>query len=73
MPKSPAVNIGLRVPVELQERIDHAAERNGQTRTAYILSWLPVTYDHSAEQAAYQAAQGERVVQRRRRSSPAPE
>jgi hypothetical protein len=34
-------NLTLRVSTTLLERIDQAAERHGQTRTTYVLSWLP--------------------------------
>jgi hypothetical protein len=36
-------NITLRLEDTLIRRIDKSAERQGLTRTAYILSWLPDT------------------------------
>lgn len=43
--------ISLRVPAALVERIDESALRNGETRTDYILSWLPDNYADSARNA----------------------
>jgi hypothetical protein len=40
--------ISLRVPTTLVERIDQSALRAGETRTEYILGWLPDNYDEPA-------------------------
>ena len=45
-------NVNMRIPDELLERIDTNATLSGLSRTQYILSWLPETYDSNAEQAA---------------------
>jgi hypothetical protein len=45
MATSGTQTISLRVPAALVERIDQSAIRNGETRTDYILSWLPDYYD----------------------------
>ena len=42
----PTTTISLRVSHTLLDRIDAAAERAGVTRNTYVLSWLPVNYDH---------------------------
>ena len=38
----------LRVSPELLDRIDRSADRNGETRQEYVLSWLPDNYDSPA-------------------------
>jgi hypothetical protein len=48
MPASGTQTISLRVPTKLIERIDASALRNGETRTDYVLSWLPDYYDEPA-------------------------
>ena len=53
-------NVNMRIPDELLERIDTNATTHGLSRTQYILSWLPETYDSNADQAAKLAANDRR-------------
>jgi predicted DNA-binding protein len=46
---SETANISLRLPIELIERLDRNAVQAGTNRTSYILSYLPETYDSTAE------------------------
>lgn len=48
MATSRTQTISLRVPTALIERIDQSASQNSETRTDYILSWLPDNYDEQA-------------------------
>jgi hypothetical protein len=48
MATSSTQTISLRAPTALIERIDQSALQNGETRTDYILSWLPDNYDAPA-------------------------
>lgn len=48
MATSGTQTISLRVPTGLIKRIDDSAIRAGETRTDYILSWLPDTYEAPA-------------------------
>jgi predicted DNA-binding protein len=54
MATSGTQTISLRVPTELVERIDQSAIRNGETRTEYILNWLPDNYDEPARNTQHQ-------------------
>lgn len=40
--------ISLRVDSEELERIDRAAKEHGESRTDYILGWIPEHYDRTA-------------------------
>lgn len=42
----------MRVDDALLARIDNAAAQHGQTRTDYVLSWLPVYYDRDTDHGA---------------------
>lgn len=57
-----ATNISMRVEPELLDRIDASASQAGQTRTDYILSWLPDTYDRNTNTSRDNAADGTRGV-----------
>jgi hypothetical protein len=64
-------NLTLRVPTALLERIDRNAERAGQTRTTYVLSWLPEYRPEPADAGARSAGseRGERSGRRRKPSA----
>lgn len=51
----------MRLTAHLLERIDHNANRAGLTRTAYVLSFLPESYDLHGDSAetGQQAARSE--------------
>lgn len=50
--------ISLRIPENTLERIDTNAERAGMTRTEYLLSWLPETYDADTNATTETATNG---------------
>jgi hypothetical protein len=54
MAPSSTQTISLRVPATLVERIDQSAIQNGETRTDYILSWLPDNYSEPARSTEHQ-------------------
>jgi hypothetical protein len=43
------MNVSMRLPIQLVERIDQSAVRAGISRTEYVLSYLPEHYDSNAE------------------------
>ena len=45
MPRSSTPITSLRIPEDVLERIDKNAEREGMSRTDYILSWLPENHE----------------------------
>lgn len=53
-------SLTLRMPTTLLQRIDREAERHGQTRTQYVVSWLPVAYDEPELMASLSADQNGR-------------
>jgi len=53
-------NVNMRIPDELLERIDTNATTHGLSRTQYILSYLPESYDSNTEPSQQQAAKQRR-------------
>jgi uncharacterized protein (DUF1778 family) len=55
-----AQTFSLRIEQDQLERIDESATRAGLTRTAYVLSWLPETYEPNTKPAPEPATTGRR-------------
>ena len=55
-----AAQVNLRIDPDLLARIDANANQHGQTRTEYLLSWLPETYEPDTNQAAKPATNDRR-------------
>lgn len=41
-----SVTFSIRIDDQTLQRIDQAAEAAGETRSTYILSWVPACYTH---------------------------
>lgn len=44
MPSSTSTNVTIRIDIDELERVDKAVQREGTTRTEYMLRWVPEHY-----------------------------
>lgn len=56
--------VSLYLPTTTLQRIDQAAEREGMSRSAYVLSWLPECYDTPTDAQSEPAASNGHAVHR---------
>lgn len=66
---SGSTTFSIRIDADMLERIDQAAERAGENRSTYILSWVPEYHDTPRTPHSRDTVNGPRSTQQEHRGS----